>query len=107
MMTGLLWAVAILLAMGWFAIGWVARGSDNRRYAESRDRHFERLAHTQAVELEQARWVYRESERIHPAPTPQVVYVPVPSPMVPMWPSPTYPAVDGPSAPRELPGVQG
>lgn len=37
--TGLLVIGALLLAMGWFTIGWVARGEQNRKYTESRLRH--------------------------------------------------------------------
>lgn len=67
MVVGLLWMAGILIAMGWFAIGWIARGQENRKYAESRLRY---LA-DQAIEDEweflesRARW---EAERVHRQP---------------------------------------
>src|SRR5437763_6358361 len=39
MVVGLLWMGGILIAMGWFAIGWLARGQENRKYAENRLRY--------------------------------------------------------------------
>jgi hypothetical protein len=60
---GLLWMAGILIAMGWFAIGWIARGQENRKYAESRLKY---LA-DQAIEDQwefvaaRARW---EAERL-------------------------------------------
>jgi|SRR5689334_1153193 hypothetical protein len=88
MVVGLLWMAGILIAMGWFAIGWIARGQENRKYAESRLRY---LA-DQAIEDEweflesRARWeaerVRRQPPRVMnvylaprdvPAPRPQVI----------------------------------
>lgn len=36
LMAGLWLGSLVLTAIGWFALGWVARGVENRRYAESR-----------------------------------------------------------------------
>jgi hypothetical protein len=47
MTEGLLAIAAILIAMGWFAIGWTARGHENHKYAESRLRHLTRTEATQ------------------------------------------------------------
>jgi hypothetical protein len=88
MVVGLLWMAGILIAMGWFAIGWIARGQENRKYAESRLRY---LA-DQAIEDEweflesRGRWeaerVRRQPPRVMnvylaprdvPAPRPQVI----------------------------------
>lgn len=92
MTAGLLWAGAILVAMGWFAIGWVARGHENRKYAESRLRYFahEAASRTPAVEDTRRTW---PSERLsEPSPvavhlhlsTPPAQGLPVMSPYPPM-----------------------
>ena len=81
MVVGLLWMGGILIAMGWFAIGWIARGQENRKYAENRLRY---LA-DQAVEDQwefieaRARW---EAQRV-PQQSPTVVKVFMASPSDP------------------------
>ena len=90
MVVGLLSMAAVLIAMGWFAIGWVARGHENRKYAESRLRHFANQAIQEQREYVEtrARW---ESERVcHEFPSVVNVYVAAPS--VPAWPQP--PVID-------------
>ncbi|MDQ3762369.1 MAG: hypothetical protein M3460_12005 [Actinomycetota bacterium] len=90
MTVGFLWMGAILVAMGWFAIGWVARGQENRKYAESRLRHFANQALQNQHELVEARTRW-ESERV-PEQRPTVVNVYVAAPSVPIWPQP--PVID-------------
>ncbi len=83
-MVGLLCVGTVLIAMGWFAIGWVARGQENRKYAESRLRYFANRAiqdHRELVDP-RARW---DSERM-PQNQPSVVNVYVAAPSVPAWP---------------------
>lgn len=92
MFAGLLWMGGILIAMGWFAIGWVARGQENRKYAESRLRHYAKQAIRDQRELAEgpAWW---ESERVYPE-TPSVVNVYLTASSVPAWqPQPTV--IDG------------
>ena len=89
-MTGLLLGAAVLIAMGWFALGWVARGQDNRRYAESRLRY---LAN-QAIEDRGAPVgspTCVDSQRLS-APVVPTVNVYLTAPSVPVWPRP--PVVD-------------
>jgi hypothetical protein len=90
MVVGLLSMAAVLIAMGWFAIGWVARGHENRKYAESRLRHFANQAIQDQLELSEgcARW---ESERVHQQP-PAVVNVYVAATGLPARPQP--PVID-------------
>jgi hypothetical protein len=89
----------ILIAMGWFAIGWIARGHENRKYAESR---LQRLA-DRAIEDQwdlieaRARW---EAERV-PQETPTVVNVYLAAPEPPML---RPPVIDGeivPTVPKQ------
>lgn len=80
MTTGLIWAGGILIAMGWFAIGWVARGQENRHYAESRLRHLAQqavVAHREPLAYH-PRW---DVERV-PAPAPAVVHVHLTAPVL-------------------------
>jgi hypothetical protein len=90
MVVGLLWMGAILIAMGWFAIGWIARGQENRKYAESRLRCLaDRAIEDQWEYVEaRARW---EAERA-PRESPTVVNVFLAPPRVP---SPRPPVIDG------------
>lgn len=71
MSTGLIWAAFILVAMGWFAIGWVARGHENRKYAEGRMRAV--AADAARIQAMEHPWPV-EAERIAPA-IPAVVNV--------------------------------
>jgi len=73
MVVGLLWMAGILIAMGWFAIGWVARGHENRKYAESRLKYLADQAIEDQWELVEARARW-EAERVHRQP-PTVVNV--------------------------------
>jgi hypothetical protein len=90
MVVGLLWMGAILIAMGWFAIGWIARGQENRKYAESRLRCLsDRAIGDQWEYVEaRARW---EAERL-PRESPTVVNVFMATPRVP---SPRPSVIDG------------
>jgi hypothetical protein len=90
MMIGLLWMAGILIAMGWFAIGWVARGQENRKYAESRLRYLANQAIGDQWEFmdARARW---EAERV-PRESPTVVNVFMAAPGVP---APRPPVIDG------------
>jgi hypothetical protein len=90
MVVGLLSMAAVLIAMGWFAIGWVARGHENRKYAESRLRHFANQALQHQLELAEtsAHW---ESERVYPE-RPTVVNVYLAATGIPAQPQP--PVVD-------------
>jgi hypothetical protein len=74
MSAGLFWTVFVLVAMGWFALGWVARGQENRKYAESRPQHLT----ADAVLDTQAQPIHAEVER---APVP-VAIAPVIQPVV-------------------------
>jgi hypothetical protein len=99
MVVGLLWMGGILIAMGWFAIGWIARGQENRKYAESRLRRLaDRAIEDQWDLIEaRARW---EAERV-PRDPPTVVNVYLSPPAVP---TPRTPVIDGeivPSVPRQ------
>lgn len=86
MVVGLLSMGAILIAMGWFAIGWVARGQENRKYAESRLRHYANQAiQDQQEYFETCAWW--ESERVRPEP-PTVVNVYVAATGAPARPQP-------------------
>jgi hypothetical protein len=60
---GLFWAVFVLIAMGWFSLGWIARGHENRRYAESRLRAL-------AADAVLDAYMPVESQRQHPSPAP-------------------------------------
>ncbi|HXT45118.1 MAG TPA: hypothetical protein VN748_13545, partial [Pseudonocardiaceae bacterium] len=64
---GLLWMAGILIAMGWFAIGWIARGQENRKYAESRLKYLADQAIDDRWEFleSRARW---EAERVRRQP---------------------------------------
>src|SRR5438874_11153729 len=73
MVVGLLWMVGILIAMGWFAIGWIARGHENRKYAESRLRSLANRAMEDQRALIEAR-AHWEAERV-PRESPTVVNV--------------------------------
>ena len=64
MVVGLLWMAGILIAMGWFAIGWVARGHENRKYAESRLKYLADQAIEDQWELVEARARW-EAERVY------------------------------------------
>jgi hypothetical protein len=90
MVAGLLSMGAVLIAMGWFAIGWVARGHENRKYAESRLRYLANQAIQDQRELMEAR-VHRESERVRQE-SPTVVNVYVAATSVPAAPQP--PVID-------------
>ena len=80
----------ILIAMGWFAIGWIARGQENRKYAESRLRRLaDRAIEDQWDLIEaRARW---DAERV-PRDPPTVVNVYLAPPGVP---TPRPPVIDG------------
>jgi hypothetical protein len=105
MVVGLLWMGGILIAMGWFAIGWIARGQENRKYAESRLRRLaDRAIEDQWDLIEaRARW---EAERVpRDIPTvvnPTVVNVYLAPPDVP---TPRPPVIDGEIVPI-APGQQ-
>ncbi|MBV9648986.1 MAG: hypothetical protein JO296_02460 [Pseudonocardiales bacterium] len=81
MVVGLLWMGGILIAMGWFAIGWIARGQENRKYAESRLRRLADRAMEDQWDLieARARW---DAERV-PRDSPTVVNVYLAPPDVP------------------------
>jgi hypothetical protein len=99
MVVGLLWMGGILIAMGWFAIGWIARGQENRKYAESRLRHLADQAIEDQWEFVEAR-AWWDAERV-PRESPTVVNVYLSSPRVPA-PRPTV--IEGevlPALPRE------
>lgn len=81
MVVGLLWMGGILIAMGWFAIGWIARGQENRKYAESRLRHLADQAIEDQREFVEARARW-EAERA-PRESPTVVNVFLASPSAP------------------------
>lgn len=100
MVVGLLWMGGILIAMGWFAIGWIARGQENRKYAESRLRHLaDQVIEDQWELLEaRARW---EAERV-PRESPTVMNVYLTAPRAGSLPS----VIDGEvvaTSPRHLP----
>lgn len=88
MLTGLLTIGAILLAAGWFAIGWTARGQENRKYAESRLRTL--AAQSAAQQIEQTTWVQARRAPVEPPPIGQpVIHVHMPPTITaPMWPQP-------------------
>jgi|SRR6185437_3073261 len=98
MLTGLLAIGAILLAMGWFAIGWIARGHENRKYAESRLRA---LAN-RSLDERMATLPHVDAHRINPTPeqVAPVIHLHLP-PGQPIWPQPpatnSYPiqAIEG------------
>ena len=92
MVVGLLSMAAVLIAMGWFAIGWVARGHENRKYAESRLRHFANQAIQDQRECAET-YAWWESERVRQEP-PTVVNVYVAAPRGPAW-RPQPPVIDG------------
>jgi hypothetical protein len=102
MVVGLLWMGGILIAVGWFAIGWVARGQENRKYAESRLRYFvDQAIHDQRELLDSRAWW--DSDRL-PRETPTVVNVYVAAPPVPAWSPP--PVIDAQVVPA-LPAGRG
>ncbi|MGH3825535.1 MAG: hypothetical protein ACRDRA_22255 [Pseudonocardiaceae bacterium] len=103
MVVGLLSMVAVLIAMGWFAIGWVARGHENRKYAESRLRHFANQAIQDQWELTET-CAWWESERVCQEP-PTVVNVYVAATNVPAWPQP--PVIDAQVLPALPTGARG
>jgi hypothetical protein len=99
MVVGLLWMGGILIAMGWFAIGWIARGHENRKYAESRLQRLADRAIEDQWDLIEAR-ARREAERI-PQETPTVVNVYLAPPEVPTL---RPPVIDGeivPTVPKQ------
>src|SRR5262249_40375885 len=100
MATGLLWMAGVLIAMGWFAIGWVARGQENRKYAESRLRRLaDQVIDDQWEFIEaRARW---EAERM-PRESPTVVNVFMTTPGIPA----SRPAVIDGEVVRALPAVR-
>jgi len=105
MVVGLLWMGGILIAMGWFAIGWVARGHENRKYAESRLRSLANRAMEDQRDLIEARTRW-EAERV-PRESPTVVNVYLSPPAVP---APRPPVIDGevvPTLPKKHPRVLG
>lgn len=81
MVVGLLWMGGILIAMGWFAIGWIARGHENRKYAESRLRHLADQAIEEQWEFVEARARWEAARP--PRESPTVVNVFMASPSVP------------------------
>ena len=95
MTAGLFWTVIVLVAMGWFALGWIARGHENRKYGESRLRALAEEAADTSLLV--------NAERVPPAPAPVMSPAPaVVSPVVqhfhlsassPAWP----PAVVAPA----------
>lgn len=101
MVVGLWCMGAVLIAMGWFAIGWVARGQENRKYAESRLRHFANQAVQNQREHIEARTQW-ESERV-PQNQPSVVNVYVAAPSVPAWPQ--QPVIDAQVVPALAAGA--
>ena len=92
MVTGLLWMAGVLIAMGWFAIGWVARGQENRKYAESRLRHLANQAMEDQWEFVEARARW-EAER--EPPTVVNVFMTAPGTPGPSIPGPRPPVIDG------------
>ncbi|HET9255260.1 MAG TPA: hypothetical protein VFO16_08675 [Pseudonocardiaceae bacterium] len=100
MATGLFLMAGVLIAMGWFAIGWVARGQENRKYAESRLRYLADQAIEEQREFieARARW---EAERV-PQDSPTVVNVFIAAPPIP---SPRSAVIDG-EVIRALPAVR-
>lgn len=82
MTAGLFWSLFVLVAVGWFAIGWVARGHENRRYAESR------LRALAADAVSDAPRPVASQRLVAPQPPPAVVNVhltaPLPAPQSPV-----------------------
>jgi hypothetical protein len=98
MVVGLLWMGGILIAMGWFAIGWIARGQENRKYAENRLRYLADQAIEDQWEFVEAR-AWWEATRAHQQ-SPTVVFVASPS-----VPAPRPAVIDGEVVPA-LPGEE-
>jgi hypothetical protein len=95
MVVGLLWMGGILIAMGWFAIGWIARGQENRKYAESRLRHLADQAIEDQWEFVEARARWEAERPPRESPTVVNVFMASPGVAAPSVPGPRPPVIDG------------
>ncbi|MGH3834463.1 MAG: hypothetical protein ACRDSF_01980 [Pseudonocardiaceae bacterium] len=96
--------VGLLVAVGGFIVGWIARTEQNHIYADSRRRHLAHLTELAELGPGRGRWDAERDVLYVPIPIAMPVQVPMPVP-VPGWAQPVVTGTQTVPGQPELPAL--